>query len=261
MATSADALATKTEVELLYISQHPEMHSPELVAAAERELQQRLDAVNSSYNAASGSRMGPLLIGLALLLLVGIGVFWYQRQASAPAAQSTSKASSPDSLKLETVVATPLPKFDVESPILRQLALLPPTERVVSGSTMALYQRLTRRFWLAENSTEYLLKQAQTGKPNLPVFAQQLATVQAHWQVLSEGLDRNEKFPPAMTDHLTRMKQVKNYQQAALAELQAATANQQQPRLTAPTLATAQKVKQLLAPLRRAPSTMTMHLQ
>jgi hypothetical protein len=259
MATSADALASKTEAELLSISQHPEKHSPEVVAAAERELQQRLDAVNSSYNAASSSRMGPLFIGLVLLLLVGVGVFWYQRQSPEPA-QTTSKASSPDSLKLETVVATPLPKFDVESPILRQLALLPPAERVVSGSTMALYQRLTRRFWLAENSTEYLLKQAQTGKPNLPVFAQQLATVQAHWQVLSEGLDRGEKFPPVMTDHLTRMKEVKNYQQAALSELQAATANQHQPQLAAPTLAAEQKVKKILAPLLRAPGTMTVHL-
>jgi hypothetical protein len=81
MATSADALASKTEAELLFISQHPEKHSPEVVAAAERELQQRLDAVNSSYNAASSSRMGPLFIGLALLLLVGVGVFWYQRQS------------------------------------------------------------------------------------------------------------------------------------------------------------------------------------
>jgi hypothetical protein len=259
MATSADALASKTEAELLLISQHPEKHSPEVVAAAERELQQRLDAVNSSYNAASSSRVGPLFIGLVLLLLVGVGVFWYQRQSPEPA-QTTSKASSPDSLKLETVVATPLPKFDVESPILRQLALLPPAERVVSGSTMALYQRLTRRFWLAENSTEYLLKQAQTGKPNLPVFTQQLATVQAHWQVLSEGLDRGEKFPPVMTDHLNRMKEVKNYQKAALSELQAATANQHQPQLTAPTLAAEQKVKKILAPLLRAPGTMTVHL-
>jgi hypothetical protein len=259
MATSADALASKTEAELLSISQHPEKHSPEVVVAAERELQQRLDAVNSSYNAASSSRMGPLFIGLVLLLLVGVGVFWYQRQSPEPA-QTTSKASSPDSLKLETVVATPLPKFDVESPILRQLALLPPAERVVSGSTMALYQRLTRRFWLAENSTEYLLKQAQTGKPNLPVFTQQLATVQAHWQVLSEGLDRGEKFPPVMTDHLNRMKEVKNYQQAALSELQAATANQHQPQLAAPTLAAEQKVKKILAPLLRAPGTMTVHL-
>jgi hypothetical protein len=259
MATSADALASKTEAELLLISQHPEKHSPEVVAAAERELQQRLDAVNNSYNAASSSRMGPLFIGLVLLLLVGVGVFWYQRQWPEPA-QTTSKASSPDSLKLETVVATPLPKFDVESPILRQLALLPPAERVVSGSTMALYQRLTRRFWLAENSTEYLLKQAQTGKPNLPVFTQQLATVQAHWQVLSEGLDRGEKFPPVMTDHLNRMKEVKNYQQAALSELQAATANQHQPQLAAPTLAAEQKVKKILAPLLRAPGTMTVHL-
>jgi hypothetical protein len=260
MATSADALASKTEAELLFISQHPEKHSPEVVAAAERELQQRLDAVNSSYNAASSSRMGPLFIGLALLLLVGVGVFWYQRQSPESVAQPTGKASSTDSLKLETVVATPLPKFDVESPILRQLALLPPAERVVPGPTMALYQRLTRRFWLAENSTEYLLKQAQTGKPNLPVFAQQLATVQAHWQVLSEGLNRGEKFPPVMTDHLNRMKEVKNYQQTALSELQASTANQHQPQLAAPTLVAEQKVKKLLAPLLRAPGTMTVHL-
>lgn len=260
MTNLTEALATKTEAELLLISEHPEAHSPDLVAAAQQELQVRRDAALSSYAAAPSSRQGPVLLGGALLGLLGLGI-WYQRQAAPPVAPPRP-AAAPGALKLETAVATPLPQFDVESPILRQLALLPPAERAAAGPTMAQYQRLTRRFWLAQDATEYLVKQAQTGHPNLPVFAQQLATVQGHWRVLREALGRGDQFPPVMTDHLTRMKQVASHQQAALGELQADCASQHPPRLAAaPTLAAQQQVKQLLAPLRREPGPLTVHLR
>ena len=260
MADFADSLSTKTEAELLLITQRPEAHSPDLVAAAQRELHHRRDVAlaDSGYDAAPASRLGPVLLGIALLALLGFGIFWFQRRALG--AQPIGQATAPDSLRLVTAVATPLPKFDVESPILRQLALLPPAERAVPSATMVLYQRLTRRFWLAQDATDYLLKQAQTGHPNRPVFAQQLATVQARWRVLSEGLGRAVSFPPVMADHLGRMKQVEQYQQAALSTLAADCASQRPLHVDAPTLAAQQQVKKLLAPLRRAPGPITVHL-
>ena len=194
------------------------------------------------------------------LVLAALGALSTQCQPGTPAGQPAAQATSPDSLKLETAVAAPLPKFDVESPILRQLALLPPAERNVAPAAMRQYQQLTRRFWLAQYSTDYLLKQAQKGPSNLPVFAQQLALTQSHWRVLQGGFGQAGTLPTTMADHLARMRQVAGYQQAALADLQADQAAQHPPRLDAAALATQPQVRQLLAPLQREPGPITVHI-
>jgi hypothetical protein len=198
---------------------------------------------------------------LAHLLLVGCGLVLSQCQPKASTEQPAARATSPDSLKLETAVATPLPKFDVESPILRQLALLPAAERSADPAAMRRYQQLTRRFWLAQYSTEYLLKEAKTGHPNLPVFAQQLATTQGHWRVLREGFSQTPTMPATMADHLRRMQQTEQLQQAALSDLQADAASQRPLGLDAANLAAQPQVAKLLAPLKREPSPLNVRIR
>jgi hypothetical protein len=166
-----------------------------------------------------------------------------------------------DSLKLETAVAKPIPKFDTESPIMRQLALLPPAERSTAPAAMHRYQQLTRRFWLAQYSTEYLLKEAQAGPPNLVVFARQLALIQSHWRVLRKGLEQAPAMPPTMADHLHRMQQAEQLQQAALSDLQADYASQRPLGLDAATQATQPQVAKLLAPLRRKPGPINVQIR
>lgn len=199
--------------------------------------------------------------GLGQLLLLGLSLAAYQCQPAAPTEQPAAHTVSPDSLKLETAVATPLPKFDVESPILRQLALLPPAERNADPTAMRRYQQLTRRFWLAQYATEYLLKEAQTGHPNLPVFAQQIATTQGHWRVLREGLSQAQGLPPTMADHLSRMQQTERIQQVALSDLQADCTSQRPPQPDAATLAAQPQVTKLLAPLRRKPAPLNVRIR
>ena len=201
--------------------------------------------------------------GLRWLALAALGTLGTQCQPAAPAEQAAKHTVPVDSLKLETAVAAPLPKFDVESPILRQLALLPPAERKTEPEAMRRYQQLTRRFWLAEYSTEYLLKQAQmpSGPPNLMVFEQQLATTQSHWRVLREAIGERLTMPPTMTDHVTRMQQTEQYQEAALADMQADCAAQRPPHPDATTLANQPAVQKLLAPLLREPRPLQVHLQ
>ncbi len=201
--------------------------------------------------------------GLRWLALAALGTLSTQCQPAAPAEQVAKHTAPADSLKLETAVATPLPKFDVESPILRQLALLPPAERKAEPDVMRRYQQFTRRFWLAEYSTEYLLKQAQApnGPPNVSVFEQQLATTQSHWRVLREALSQRPTMPPTMTDHVTRMQQAEQYQEAALADMQADCAAQRPPHPDATTLANQPAVQKLLAPLLREPKPLQVHLQ
>ena len=200
--------------------------------------------------------------GLRWLALAALGTLGTQCQPGTPAEQPAKHVIPADSLKLETAVAAPLPKFDVESPILRQLALLPAAERKSEPEAMRRYQQLTRRFWLAEYSTEYLLKQAQTpsGPPNLVVFEQQLATTQSHWRVLREGLGQRQPMPPTMADHLTRMQQTERYQEAALADMQADCAAQRPPHPDATTLANQPAVQKLLAPLLREPAPLKVQM-
>jgi hypothetical protein len=198
---------------------------------------------------------------LGYLALVAINLGLCQCQPTTPAEQPAAHTTSPDSLKLETAVATPLPKFDVESPILRQLALLPAAERSADPTAMRRYQQLTRRFWLAQYSTEYLLKEAKTGHPNLPVFAQQLATIQSHWRVLREGFSQAQGMPTTMADHLRRMQQTEEIQQAALSDLQADVAAQRPLGLDAATQAAQPQVAKLLAPLRREPAPLNVRIR
>lgn len=211
--------------------------------------------------AALARRYRPLRRVVAQLFLAGLGLAASQCQPAAPPEQAAAPTTPPDSLKLETAVATPLPKFDVESPILRQLALLPAAERNAPPAAMRQYQQLTRRFWLAQYSTDYLLKEAQKGHPNLPVFAQQLATTQGHWRVLREGFGQAQGMPTTMADHLSRMQQTERIQEAALSDLQADCAGQRLPQLDAANLAAQPQVAKLLAPLKRQPSPLNVRIR
>jgi len=176
-------------------------------------------------------------------------------------ATTTEQAAPAEAPQLETAVSTPIPKFDVESPILRQLALLPPAERNSAPATMRRYQLITRRFWLAQYSTDFLLKEAKTPPPNLPVFAQQLALMQGHWRVLREGIGQTPGLPPTMADHLHRMQEVGEIQRAALSDLQADLTSQRPLGLDAATLAAQPQVAKLLAPLRRKPGPINVRIR
>jgi hypothetical protein len=200
--------------------------------------------------------------GLRALALATLGTLGTQCQPGAPAEQAASPAKPHSPPQLETAASTPIPKFEVDSHILRQLALLPAAERQTAPAAMHRYQQLTRRFWMAEYSTEYLLKQAQTpsGPPDVVVFEQQLATIQGHWRVLREGLSQHPTMPAVMTDHLTRMQQVERYQEAALADMQADCAASRPPRPDATTLATQPAVQKLLAPLLREPAPLKVRM-
>jgi hypothetical protein len=143
---------------------------------------------------------------------------------------------------------------------LRQLALLPAPERNIAPASMRRYQLITRRFWLAHYSTDFLLKEAKTPPANLPVFAQQMALTQGHWRVLRDGIAQTKGLPSTMADHLQRMQQVAEIQRAALSDLQADVTNQRPLALDAATLAAQPQVAKLLAPLRRKPGPINVQL-
>lgn len=197
---------------------------------------------------------------LAYLLLATSSLGLSQCQPATTTEQAAATTTPADSLKLETAEATPIPKFDTESPILRQLALLPAPERNIAPASMRRYQLITRRFWLAHYSTDFLLKEAKTPPANLPVFAQQMALTQGHWRVLRDGIAQTKGLPSTMADHLQRMQQVAEIQRAALSDLQADVTNQRPLALDAATLEAQPQVAKLLAPLRRKPGPINVQL-
>jgi len=215
-------------------------------------------AARSVASAASPSKRW--LRPLAYLLLATSSLGLGQCQPATTTEQAAASTTPADSLKLETAEATPIPKFDTESPILRQLALLPAAERNIAPASMRRYQLITRRFWLAHYSTDFLLKEAKTPPANLPVFAQQMARTQGHWRVLRDGINQTQGLPPTMADHLQRMQQVGEIQRAALSDLQADVTNQRPLALDAATLAAQPQVAKLLAPLRRKPGPIKVQL-
>lgn len=197
---------------------------------------------------------------LGYLLLAGLSLGLCQCQPTTSTEQAATSTTPADSLKLETAEATPIPKFDIESPIMRQLALLPAAERNTTPAAMRRYQQVTRRFWLAQYSTEYLLKEAKAGPANLIVFARQLSLIQSHWRVVRGGIDQAPSMPPTMTAHLQRMRQAEEIQQAALSDLYADYTNQRPLALDAANLAAQPQVAKLLAPLKREPAPMNVRI-
>jgi len=144
---------------------------------------------------------------------------------------------------------------------MRQLALLPAAERNTSPAAMRRYQLLTRRFWLAQYSTEHLLKEAKAGPANLTVFARQVSLIQSHWRVVRGGIDQAPSMPPTMTAHLHLMQQAQEIQQAALSDLQADAASQRPLGLDAANLAAQPQVAKLLAPLPREPGPINVRIR
>lgn len=197
---------------------------------------------------------------LVYLLLATSSLGLCQCQPASTSDSAAAPTTPTDAPKLETAEATPIPKFDTESPILRQLALLPAAERAVAPATMRRYQLLTRRFWLAHYSTDFLLKEAKTPPANLPVFAQQMALMQGHWRVLRDGISQTQGLPPTMADHVRRMQQAGEIQHNALSDLQADVASQRPLGLDAATLAAQPQVEKLLAPLRRKPGPINVRI-
>jgi hypothetical protein len=195
-----------------------------------------------------------LLLGsiAAVLLVAGMG-FWYRTPSpqvvAAPEASSKpTHASSPDSLQLETAVASPLPTFDTEHFVEQALALVPAAERN-NEQRAAQYRAISRRFWAAQNPSAHLLRQVQQGQPN-PTLLPQTILVLSLWHDFDRTQVYSYTFEPGMADHLARMKAIARYQREALGELANNCAAKRPPRLVDErTLAHQQEIPHLLAPL------------
>jgi hypothetical protein len=278
MSFTTDMLLLKTDTELQFFINNPSFYQPEVVAAAQREMQRRQPQAAQPYAAASSATLTeqelaetnfdeaprrqawvlPSAVAV-LALIAGLG-FWSRQPATAesPAAK-TKSATKPLSLKLETAVSSPLPYYDTEGYVDKSLALVPAAEKT-NDQRVNQYRAISRRFWAAQNPSAHLIKLAQQGQPT-SVFGSQVDVVLAQWHDLSRVLAYSYDFDPVMADHLDRMKIISQYQRNALIELSNDCGAHKRPHLDSESSLEEQaKLAHLLAPLTRKTGPITVHL-
>ena len=216
----------KTDAELQFFVENPDHYQPDIVAEARRELRRRGVAGPEPVSAApSGLRTGPLGLGLAAGLLVGLGGFYIINQKNHPAA--TPVASAPAKPKapphLTEVATSTIPDFGpaVVASVQRQVQRIPAAERAAAAQAampLRQYRELAKRFWTAETQTEYVMNQARMGQLDaaLPGHIQ---AVGATWEQWNKALRYSYKFGPAMSTHLDIMTRVAQQQQEGLGDL------------------------------------------
>lgn len=238
MATSIDDFYhQKTDAELQFFASHPELYQPSLVDAARSELRRRgvglasaeprelppLTYVSPEPAAPTGLRTGPLTLGLAAVLLVGLGSFYVVKQKNQPPAPPVAPAQPKAPPHLEEVETSAIPAYDgvVEQVVAAQLKRLPAAELAAAKATpnseaLHQYRELARRFWAAECQTEYLTNQAREGKPNA-MFADQALVARSTWSNWNKAAVYTfKRFGPTMQEDFQRMQKAASSQQHVL---------------------------------------------
>ena len=227
----------KTDAELLFFSQHPDLYQPSLVEAARRELRRRgvavatpAEPVFEPLDAASepvrtGPKTGFISALLGGLLIVSLVVVYFIKQKNSPAPAASVVAVAPPKAppKLVDVGTSVIPDFGaaVVRSVQQQVQRIPVAERTAAakeGMPLHQYRELAKRFWTAETQTEYVLEQARLGKLDaaLPGHVQ---AVEASWELWNKAMRYGFKFSPAMASHLDIMSRAARQQQEGLSDL------------------------------------------
>lgn len=223
MATSSapDSFLQKTNEELLYLVQHPELYHPALVAEAGRELRRRGAALPASLAPEPTApplppdyiepgptflvRWWPALVLAALVLGLALWGLRSSQSAPAPTPAATPKPAGP--IVLEAVKVERLPDFEAETraQVAEVRRQLPAADRADTTAT-GRYLRMARRYWLAENAAVHLTKQARTGAVT-GVFPGQidLTVERINWFMRAKAY--NQHLTPTMETRLTLMQQ------------------------------------------------------
>ncbi len=222
MSTTTDVLRVKTDAELQFFVENPSYHHADLVAAARQELHRRgltpapaASNVHDDYaEETTPNRRGLLVAGLLGLAGVGGALWWASQPAAQPLATSRPARRPADSLKLESVVARPIPNFDVDKLVAEQVASIPASEKQ-KPQELRQFKALSRRFWAAETQTEFLTSQAHAGQAG-PMFAEQTIVARETWHNWNKAVVYGYRFGPQMKAQLQRMASTASSQQHIL---------------------------------------------
>ncbi|SMB97702.1 hypothetical protein SAMN00120144_1590 [Hymenobacter roseosalivarius DSM 11622] len=223
-ANTTDLFTRKTDTELLYFLQHPELYHADVVTAARQELHRRGAATRShltdtesfvtdyDHEPAERRWLAPVIGGA--LLVVG-GFLYNQFYRPSPAFAVAPKAP----IELKSVELNVLPTFDAETAaqVKQEPSLLPTKERT-DKKPLGKYLILAGRFWKAENQAEFLADQVAIAKID-STFLGKTTLVYDQWRELTRVLVYNHNLRPAMQERVNMMHDIANRRMQSLQQM------------------------------------------
>lgn len=232
-AASPDFYHQKTDAELQFFVEHPELYEAELRDSAQQELRRRgalalplaptapaAPYVAPVYEAAPArTGLKAAVLGAGLLALGG-GIYYLKKSnddaTAAVRARNEAQQHRPPAKLVEEKTSV-IPSYDVAGIVAQQLNRVPAAERA-DATALRQFRELAKRFWAAETQTEYLIAQAHAGQAG-PMFSAQAMVVRQTWNTWNQAAVYGYKFGPVMTAQLTRMNQAASNQEHILDQL------------------------------------------
>ncbi|MBC6606734.1 hypothetical protein H8B13_07885 [Hymenobacter sp. BT188] len=220
--TPADLFTQKTDTELLYFLENPDLYHADVVAAAQQELHRREVATRShlteaeefatdDYDNEPAERRWLVPAIGAALLAVGC-VLYSQFHKPSPALGVVPKAPT----ELQSVELNVLPTFEVETAaqVKTEPSLLPAKERT-DKKPLGKYLILAGRFWKAEKQAEFLADQVAIAKID-STFPGKASLVYDQWRELTRVLVYNHNLRPMMQERVNMMHDIANRRMQSL---------------------------------------------
>jgi hypothetical protein len=220
--SSANSLAEKTDAQLLFLAQHPDLYHPDLIVAALRELRRRgihpeptrpepqpgvtfVPPYEDAPEPALWQRPTPWVMVLAVLLIGGI-LYWNNMQSKAAQAVAVQQVDE-EPIVLETVETHRIPTFDslTRAQVAQEMRQLTAAERTEDTSATRRYRILATRYWDAENQSTYLFSKLN-GKATDATLASQAPVVVETWRRLTKALVYNHSLTPVLAERMNLMR-------------------------------------------------------
>ncbi|WP_375434469.1 hypothetical protein [uncultured Hymenobacter sp.] len=218
----SDSLSQKTDGELLFLAQHPDLYHADLIAAARRELRRRgispdpaqpeplprenyILPYQEEQEPSFWQRPAPWVALLAVLLVGGI-LYWQNAQNKASQLVAAQQVEE-EPIKLETVETHLIPTFDslTRTQIAQEMRQLSPTDRSEDTTATRKYKLLATRYWNAENQSAYLFKQLKGTATDVAV-ARQAPVVIEEWRRLTKALVYNHGLTATFAERMDLMR-------------------------------------------------------
>ncbi|QNH63367.1 hypothetical protein [Hymenobacter sediminicola] len=212
----------KTDAELLFLAQHPELYHPDLVNTARRELRRRglnpdpevepqpmgthLPPYDDSAEPMWWQRPGVWVGVLAVLLLGGV-LYWKSMSGNQARQDELAQQAKTGPAVLKTVETHLIPSFDslTRTQIAQEMRQLPASERTLDTTATRKYRLLAERYWKAENQTLYLLDRVHQAAPD-SALPGQTVTVVEEWRRLTKALVYDHGLTPVLAERMDVMR-------------------------------------------------------